>query len=237
MTAVILPADSVRRRGSQAWRPVLTAHAATSAAPLLNAGRCGAATPVGPGATGYPWHRRRPTCRPDRLAAPVLRALSQCLLTRLSEPEAVQAVGPIFDFEAQPPGSIPRGDVWHSDYGLVRLRATARRVAHIRHRYKYLVQPLPRHKRFYFRNEQGFIGLEPASLFEFLQILPPLPIPSLVYHHFRGDFAAWAQGALEDGILGAHMQKLVHRPLEAETLREALLQRVMDHYAELYAMR
>jgi hypothetical protein len=175
--------------------------------------------------------------RPDRLAAPVLSTLSHCLLTRLSEPEAGQAVGQSFNLQARPPGSLPRGYVWHSDDGLVRLRATARRVAHIRHRYKYLDQPLPRHKRFYFRNEQGFIGLEAASLLEFLQILPTLPIASLVYHHRRGDFAAWAHGALGDGILAAHLQKLAHRSLEAETLREALLQRVTDHYAELYAMR
>ena len=73
--------------------------------------------------------------RPDRLAAPVLAALERCLLTRLSEPEAVQAVRQKFNME-ESPADIPRGYVWLCGPRLVRLRSNARRVPHIRHLYK-----------------------------------------------------------------------------------------------------
>ncbi len=174
--------------------------------------------------------------RPDRLAAPVLAALERCLLTRLSEPEAVQAVRQKFNME-ESPADIPRGYAWLCGPSRVRLRSNARRVPHIRHLYKYLDTPLPAHKRFRFRDENGFLGLDAASLFEFLQLLPKLPIESLAYHQSRGDFAAWAAGALGDSLLAGHLHKLGHRSLEGEALREALLQRVASHYADLHALR
>ena len=120
---------------------------------------------------------------------------------------------------------------------MVRLRPNARRVPHIRHLYKYLDTPLPKHKRFYFRNDQGFLHVEAASLFEFLQCLRHLPIESLAYHHARGDFVAWVSRALGDGILADHLHKLAKRLLEGEALREALVQRVATHYEELHVSR
>jgi hydroxymethylpyrimidine pyrophosphatase-like HAD family hydrolase len=176
--------------------------------------------------------------RPDRLASPVLEALHRCLLTRLSEPEAIQTVRKVFSSQLpDSPADIPRGYAWLCHERLVLLRPSARRVPHIRHLYKYLDTPLPRHKRFHFRNGQGYIGKEVASLLEFLQLLPGLPIESLTYHQARGDFAAWADGALGDGELAAHLHKLAHRPLEGEALREALVQRVSGHYLELQTRR
>ncbi len=172
--------------------------------------------------------------RPDRLASPVLEALHRCLLTRLSEPEAIQAVHQVFSGQLpDSPADIPRGYAWLCHEHLVLLRPSARRVPHIRHLYKYLDTPLPRHKRFYFRNGQAYIGKEVASLLEFLQLLPDLPIESLTYHQARGDFAAWVEGTLGDGELAAHLRKLAHRPLQGEALREAMVQRVSGHYLEL----
>jgi hypothetical protein len=117
---------------------------------------------------------------------------------------------------------------------MVRLLLNARRVPHIRHLYKYLDNPLPKHKRFYFRDELGYLGLEAASLFEWLQLLPDLPITSLLYHETRNDFAAWVEDTLGDGELATHLRKLAHRQLKGEMLRTALQQRVGDHYAELH---
>lgn len=176
--------------------------------------------------------------RPDRLAQPVLTALTQHLITRLSEPEALQAVG-------QALGSHPHallaeiapGYVRLGDRRLVRLCPESRRVPHIRHLYKYLDTPLPAQKRFAFRTDQGYLGIEAASLFEFLQCLSTLPIASLAYHDARGDFAAWAAGALGDGELALHLRKLSHRTLPGEMLREAMLQRVAARYRELQALR
>jgi hypothetical protein len=172
--------------------------------------------------------------RPDRLTTEVLAALDRCILARLSKPEAVQALN--HTFGGLPEDSlenIPLGHVWLSDQRMVHLRPNARRIPHIRHLYKYLDKPLPRHKRFYFRDQQSFLGVEAASLLEFLNCLRDLPIESLTYHHARGDFVRWVDGALGDGILAAHLQKLAKRPLESEALREALVQRVAAHCEEL----
>lgn len=172
--------------------------------------------------------------RPDRLASQVLAALDQCILTRLSEPEAIQAVRQTVDcIPATSLADLPRGHAWLCGRHMVRLRPNARRVPHIRHLHKYLDAPLPKHKRFYFRDEGGSFSLEAASLFEFLQCLPELPVESLTYHHTRGDFAAWADSSLGDRMLADHLRKLAQRSLEGEALREALLQRVATYYEEL----
>jgi hypothetical protein len=171
---------------------------------------------------------------PEQLGNPVLSTLKHCLLTRLSDADAIQALRQQFQFPASVPADIPRGHVWVCGNGMVRLLSHARRVPHIRHLYKYLDNPLPKQKRFYFRDECGYLGLEAASLFEFLQLLSDLPIESLAYHQIRNDFAAWTEGALGDAELAVHLRKLAHRQLKGETLRTALLQRVADHYAELH---
>ena len=120
---------------------------------------------------------------------------------------------------------------------MARLRPNARRIPHIRHLYKYLDTPLPKHKRFRFRDDRRFLGVEAASLLELLQCLRTLPIESLAYHQARGDFASWVRSGLGDGILAGHLRKLALRSLESEALREALVQRVSTHYEELLAAR
>ena len=176
--------------------------------------------------------------RPDRLANQALTALDRCILTRLSQPEAVQTVHQMLRHVPEAPlADIPQGHAWLRGHRTVRLRPNARRVPHIRHLYKYLDTPLPEDKRFYFRDEQGFLGLEAVSLFEFLQCLRNLPIESLAYHQARGDFAAWVDDVLGDRVLADHLRKLGQRSLEGEGLRQALLQRVTEHYEELHASR
>lgn len=175
--------------------------------------------------------------RPDQVAGPVLAALDRCLLTRLREPAAVQAVRRWFYGVEESLVTIPRGYARLSGERLARLRSNIRRVPHVRHLHKYLDAPLPPHKRFSFRDEQTFLGVEAASLPEFLECLPNLPMESLVYHQGRGDFTAWAEDALGDGILAAQLRKLAHRALEGEALREALLQCVEAHCAELQVQR
>jgi hypothetical protein len=176
--------------------------------------------------------------RPDRLASRVLAGLDQCIATRLSEREAARALRQTSNCSLEVSlADIPRGYAWLCGQRVVRLRPNARRVPHIRHLYKYLDSPLPKHKRFHFRDDRGFLSVEAASLFEFLQCLRNLPNESLAYHQTRGDFARWVEKALGDGILADHLRKLAQRPLEGEALREALLQRVATHYEELHALR
>jgi hydroxymethylpyrimidine pyrophosphatase-like HAD family hydrolase len=176
--------------------------------------------------------------RPDRLTSELLPALDHCILTRLSEPEAVQAVRKLFSGVGDVAlADISQGHACLCGDRVVNLRPGVRRVPHIRHLYKYLDTPLPKHKRFRFRDEQRFLGEEAASLLEFLHCLDTLPVESLVYHHARGDFIAWASNALGDRVLAGYLRKLTQRALDGEALRQALSQRVADHYEELLALR
>ena len=171
---------------------------------------------------------------PAQLGNPLLSTLNHCLLTRLSGADSSRVLHQQFQLPADIPADVPRQHVWDCNDGMVRLLPDTRRVPHIRHLYKYLDNPLPKHKRFYFRDERGFLGLDAASLFEYLQLLSDLPVESLAYHQTRNDFAAWAEGALGDAELAAHLRKLAHRQLKGETLRTTLLQCVADHYAALH---
>lgn len=176
---------------------------------------------------------------PSRLAEGLLAALDHCIVTHLSQPESLQTVQQMMGdhLPSLSLAEMPRGCVWLSGEQIVRLRPNARRVPHIRHLYKYLDKPLPAHKRFQFRDDQDYIGLEAASLFEFLQCLRNLPIESLLYHCRRGDFAAWAEHALGDHVLANHLHKLGQRSLTGERLRRALIQRVSAHCDEIRDLR
>lgn len=176
--------------------------------------------------------------RPDRLDQAVLREMHHCLLTRMTEPESVQAVqthcktcgtGSV-NMAALAPGSalLCGGPV-------VRLRPAIRRVPHTRHHYKYLDVPLSPEKRFRFRDARTDLGKEAASLYELLHLLPSLPIASLEYHDQRQDLVRWVEGSLGDAELAARLRKLSNRQLQGEELREAFRQTVAAHYADLTA--
>jgi hydroxymethylpyrimidine pyrophosphatase-like HAD family hydrolase len=178
--------------------------------------------------------------RPDRLDPGVLHSVHHCLLTRLTVPEAVLAVqrhcGDCRTGEVNL-AEIPTGDVYLCGGQVVRLRPGLRRVPHMRHLYKYLDVPLPPGKRFWFRDAKGWVGKEAANLFEFVHLLPSLPLTSLEFHDQREDFAGWVEGALGDMDLAARLRKLSHRQLDGERLREALRQTVSTRYEELKALR
>jgi hydroxymethylpyrimidine pyrophosphatase-like HAD family hydrolase len=175
---------------------------------------------------------------PNRLSSSVLAALDHCILTRLSDAEATQALRhTIPGVSTVPLADIPRGYAWLCAEHVVRLRPNARRVPHVRHLYKYLETPLPAHKRFRFCDKHGFLHIESASLLEFLHCLRKVPLESLAYHQARGDFARWVGTSLGDAGLADHLRKLAQRPLEGEALRKALAQRVASHYEELQALR
>ncbi len=177
--------------------------------------------------------------RPDRMDLSILAALHHCFIARLREPESIQELRRILEIpSSEELANTAVGNIWLCGRRLIRLRPAGRRVPHMRHLYKYLDIPLPRHKRFYFHTKEGFLGKDAASLFEFKEILLVLPVESLAYHLERGDFAAWARKTLDDEILAGHFDKLAHRPeLKGEELRQALLERVSARYAEIYAMR
>jgi haloacid dehalogenase-like hydrolase len=111
----------------------------------------------------------------------VMAALNCCIVSHFSDPEAAQAIRQRFNTANTSLADVPRGHVWLWRQNLVRLRPDTRRLPHIRRLYKYLNSLLPAHKRFRFRDGQGFLNLEANSLFAFMQISPTLPIQSLAY--------------------------------------------------------
>jgi hypothetical protein len=178
--------------------------------------------------------------RPDRMEHSALKALHHCLLTRLTVDEAIKTICDIPGACKLDPSAIkalPHGTALLDSGEMVTLKPGARRIPHIRHLYKYLDIPLPPHKRFWFRDSVVGVGAEAASLYEFLQLIPVLPLDSLEYHDRRQDFVRWALHALGDEGLAARLRKVANRQLKGEELRAALQQMVSDHYEELNALR
>ncbi len=175
--------------------------------------------------------------RPDWLAPAILRSLNSCLLTQLTNPEAIAAIQRVIGNPCDTPADIPQGYVWMCERCVVQLRTYRRRITHIRHLYKYLNAPLPMSKRFFFNTAQGSTGFASASLGEFLDALMQVPLTSLEYHQARGDFVAWAEQTLGDGELAGQLRKLAHRKITGDALRAALVQRVGERYTLLQNLR
>ena len=173
------------------------------------------------------------TYRPDWLPESLLARLDSCIVSCLGRPEPAEVVQRLFNI----PQDISLAGIpaEHALCGgqIVHVRSSLRRVPHIRHVYKYLDLPLPRHKRFYFATARGPLGIEAASLADFIQILTELPMESLVFHHRRGDFVAWTATSLGDDVLAAQLGKLTRRTLTGEALRAAILKRAVSRYEEI----
>lgn len=176
--------------------------------------------------------------RPDRLQPAVLKQLEHCFLTQLTKPEAIDTLRvrcPWLNTETL--AEIPHSHVLFDGEQMIELRTNARRVRHIRHLYKYLDMPLPRHKRFRFHDQSGSLHIEAASLFEFKELLPTLPIETLAFHQQRGDFAAWIRSSLDDDELATLFDQLGHASANLNNLRDILWHLTSDRYDTLNALR
>jgi len=109
-------------------------------------------------------------------------------------------------------------------------RAGTRRVPHIRHLHKYVTVPLPNSKWFVFRNPLGTVCGTAANLSEFRTAIERVPLPSLVYHLERGDFARWLADSLHDSELSRQITKIAHRRLSGAALRSELRETVSARY-------
>lgn len=178
--------------------------------------------------------------RPDRLGKPVLASLHHLLLTKLTDHqigEWLRTYCAGCNLSGANLQETPLGSALLCGGELVRMRPAIRRVPHIRHLYKYLDNPLPQGKRFSFRTEAGFLGVEAASLYELSSLIRTLPIESLEYHDRREDLVKWADGTLGDEGLASRLRKVANRRYRGEELREALNQVVSSHYEEIRQLR
>jgi hypothetical protein len=178
--------------------------------------------------------------RPDRLSESVLASLHHLLLTRITD----KAIGDCLRTHCASCGvkgarldQTPMGSALLCGGDIVRMRPAIRRIPHVRHLYKYLDIPLPSAKRFVFRTEKGFLGIEAASLYELSRLIPTLPLESLEYHDRREDFVKWAEWTLGDAALASRLRKVANRHYEGEGLREAINQVVSAHYEEVRQLR
>jgi len=178
--------------------------------------------------------------RPDRLSESVLASLHHLLLTRITDNmigDCLRTHCTMCSLKGASLNQIPMGSALLCGGDIVRMRPAIRRVPHVRHLYKYLDVPLPPGKRFVFRTEKGYVGIEAASLYELCRLIPTLPLESLEYHDHRDDFVKWAESTLGDAGLASRLRKVANRRYQGEELREALGQVVSTHYEEIRRSR
>jgi hypothetical protein len=178
--------------------------------------------------------------RPDRLSESILTSLHHLLLTRITD----RTIGDCLRSHCTACGlmgakldQVPMGSALLCGGDVVRMRPAIRRVPHVRHLYKYLDIPLPPGKRFVFRTEKGYVGIEAASLYELSRLIPAVPVESLEYHDRREDFVKWAESTLGDAGLASSLRKVANRRYKGNELREALDRVVSAHYDEVRRFR
>jgi hydroxymethylpyrimidine pyrophosphatase-like HAD family hydrolase/CheY-like chemotaxis protein len=191
--------------------------------------------------------------RPSQLSPMLLEKLDHCLLTRLGNQEEIQALAPYLErFEEghdvlSQISKLPVGQTYLCSnvyrpltsklQSPVRFQTGPRSIPHIRHLQKYLRAPLPEHKRFYFCASDGrSLGYSAANLWEFRQMLTGVSLDSLMHHQRGGDFECWLIDVLGDGELARQVHKLDSRKIGGESLRQALLELVINRYDELEDM-
>lgn len=117
---------------------------------------------------------------------------------------------------------------------VLRIEPERRSVPHVRHLHKYLRAPLPERERFAFRPDaDGVVPASAASLWDFVQAIPRLPIETLRYHLERADFERWIEGTLHDRALAEDMRRLSRRGLGDAELRDSLAAAAGHRFREL----
>lgn len=111
----------------------------------------------------------------------------------------------------------------------------ARRTPHRRHWHKYIAEPLPSHRWFYFRHpDKGPAGAA-ANIEDFARRLATADPKVIEFHLTRGDFSRWFTGTIQDrrlAELAAALERdlLKHRAMDIDHARERLVSYIEDGY-------
>jgi hydroxymethylpyrimidine pyrophosphatase-like HAD family hydrolase len=111
----------------------------------------------------------------------------------------------------------------------------ARRTPHRRHWHKYVAEPLPSHRWFYFRHpDKGPAGAA-ANVEDFARRLATADPKVIEFHLTRGDFSRWFTGTIQDrrlADLAAALERdlLRHRALDIDHARERLVDYIENGY-------
>jgi phosphoglycolate phosphatase (TIGR01487 family) len=185
----------------------------------------------------------------SQMAPAVLDAINHWMLTSLKDPSEIELLRSVTNkttgqIDYNKIASLVNGQalVVMNDSslmeavepGVVEYSGVHRRIPHVRHLHKYLRAPLPEPKRFYFHVNGPAKGVKPAaSLWEFSEVLPQLPIDTVEYHLANEDFERWLKDTLHDRELAKRLRKLARRDIQGEELRQKLSELVKARFMEL----
>lgn len=188
--------------------------------------------------------------RPSFICPKVLAKINHWFLTRLNQEEEIQVLkqfhceaGKHLDEIRQLPSKqvyLCLGETSQIDApqsGIIEFKTARRVVPHVRHLHKYLMAPLPKAKRFYYQLKSNYKGPKvAASLWEFRETIPALPIETIQYHLKNKDFERWLKEVMHDQELARQIRKLANRQLTGEELRESLYATVTNRFEELESL-
>lgn len=111
-----------------------------------------------------------------------------------------------------------------------------RRTAHVRHEHKYITQPLPSDRRFYFRTLSGK-PLVASTIPEFRTAIRKCETESLGFHIDRGDLSRWVTEILADAELGTQLARIELAVSEdhvrsLERARQKMLRAITERYLD-----
>ncbi len=165
------------------------------------------------------------TYRPDQLTPSVLAAVDFTLTVIGAD----RVVADQYEQEPAPATVRETGDLERS------FMIDARHTPHRRHWHKYIAEPLPGHRWFYFRHpEKGPAGAA-TNVEDFACRLAGADPKVIEYHLARGDFSRWFTGTIQDrrlADLAAALERdlLRHRTQDIDRARDRLVDYIRGSY-------
>jgi hypothetical protein len=106
----------------------------------------------------------------------------------------------------------------------------------VRHEHKYITQPLPSDRRFYFRTLSGK-PLVASTIPEFRTAIRKCETESLGFHIDRGDLSRWVTEILADAELGTQLARIELAVSEdhvrsLERARQKMLRAITERYLD-----
>ncbi len=188
--------------------------------------------------------------RPSFICPKVLAQIDHWFLTRMSQEEEIEVLKrtqckakqylPEIRQLASKQVYLCLGETSQIDAplpGIIEFETVRRVVPHVRHLHKYLMAPLPKPKRFYYKLPSHYKGAKiAASLWEFRETIPALPIETIQYHLKNKDFERWLKEVMHDQELARQIRKLSNRRLTGAELRDSLYATVTNRFEELESL-
>jgi hydroxymethylpyrimidine pyrophosphatase-like HAD family hydrolase len=155
------------------------------------------------------------TYQPSQLHPDVIAASEATIVTRLTDPREIAALGTLCKLAEDSRDAISRLElgqaallptVPEAQGSVVVLDLAPRLTSHVRHREKYLDVPVPRDRAFVFSPDGAPVRSRAASLREFVDAVGARPSAQLDGYLQRGDFSRWVAGVFGDSALAEDLR-------------------------------